>query len=55
MSNCTPSAGRGVRMSENRMTPSGLNEFQGCREISTISSVVSERSRNPGCFLASSR
>ena len=26
---------RGVRMSENRMTPSGLNACHGCREIST--------------------
>jgi hypothetical protein len=26
---------RGVRMSLNRMTPSGLNACQGCREIST--------------------
>lgn len=27
--------GRGVRMSENRITPSGLNACHGCREIST--------------------
>ena len=26
---------RGVRMSENRITPSGLKAFQGCRETST--------------------
>jgi len=37
------------------MTPSGLKEFQGCRLISTIRSVFSERSRKEGCFLARSR
>ena len=26
---------RGVRMSENRMTPSGLNALHGCRDTST--------------------
>ena len=28
---------RGVRMSENRITPSGWNALQGCNEISTCS------------------
>mmetsp|Transcript_25313 Transcript_25313/g.40491 ORF Transcript_25313/g.40491 Transcript_25313/m.40491 type:complete len:268 (+) Transcript_25313:221-1024(+) len=46
-----PSAGRGVRMSLNMMTPSGLNARHGCSEISTASSTVSLRSRNVGCFL----
>lgn len=39
----------------NMITPSGLKDSHGCREISTISSVVSERSRKPGCLIASSR
>lgn len=38
----------------NRMTPSGWNERHGCRLISTMRSVVSERSRKDGCRLASS-
>lgn len=39
----------------NRMTPSGLNDFQGCKLISTIRSVVSDRSRKEGCRFAKSR
>ena len=37
-----------------RMTPSGLNDFQGCRLISTMRSVVSDRSLKEGCFFARS-
>ena len=42
-------------MSENRITPSGANARQGWSVISVIKSVVSERSRNEGCFTAKSR
>ena len=31
---------RGVKMSEKRMTPSGLNAFQGCRETSTYKTAT---------------
>ncbi len=34
---------KGVRMSENRMTPSGLKARQGCSEISTCISLASEQ------------
>lgn len=46
-SNSMPSAGRGVRMSENMMTPSGLNALQGCRDSSMAISEVSDRSLKP--------
>ena len=42
----TPSAGSGVRMSENMMMPSTPKALQGCRESSTAISGVSERMRN---------
>ena len=54
MSNGMPTAGSGVKMSLNRMTPSGRNAAHGCRLISTMRSVVSERSRKEGCFWVSS-
>mmetsp|Transcript_1534 Transcript_1534/g.5587 ORF Transcript_1534/g.5587 Transcript_1534/m.5587 type:complete len:247 (-) Transcript_1534:40-780(-) len=41
----------GVKISENTITPSGLNASYGCKEISTHKSTVSERSRNVVCFL----
>ena len=53
ISNGTPIAGSGVSMSENRMTPSGAKARQGCRVISTMRSVFSDRSRNEGWRLAS--
>ena len=34
MSKSMPMPGRGVRMSENRITPSGLKALNGCIEIS---------------------
>ena len=40
----------GVKISENTITPSGLNASYGCKEISTHKSTVSERSRNVVCF-----
>jgi hypothetical protein len=46
MSKGTPMLGSGVSMSENRMTPSGAKARHGC-------SVISDRSRNEGCRLAS--
>ena len=55
ISKSTPIPGRGVRMSEKRMTPSGLKDFHGWSEISTMRSVVSERSRKEGCLEARSR
>mmetsp|Transcript_15150 Transcript_15150/g.29308 ORF Transcript_15150/g.29308 Transcript_15150/m.29308 type:complete len:210 (-) Transcript_15150:169-798(-) len=45
-----PMAFRGVRISLNKISPSGLNECQGCRVISTIRSVVSDLCLNPGYF-----
>jgi len=53
MSKSTPNAGSGVRMSEKIMTPSGLKAFQGCKEISTMRSVVSDLSLKDGYFSAS--
>jgi hypothetical protein len=44
-SNSTPSAGSGVRMSENMMTPSGWKARHGCRDSSIAIEDVSERSR----------
>ena len=44
MSNSMPSAGRGVRMSLNMMTPSGRNARQGCRDSSVAMSAFSDRS-----------
>lgn len=35
MSKGMPMPVRGVRISENRITPSGLNARQGCKDIST--------------------
>jgi hypothetical protein len=55
ISKSTPSAGSGVRMSENRMTPSGRKEHQGCRLISVMRSGVSLRARKEGCFWARAR
>ena len=46
-SNSMPSAGSGVRMSLNMITPSGRNARQGCSDSSIAISAVSERSRNP--------
>ena len=43
-SNSMPSAGRGVKMSLNIMTPSGWKASQGCKESVRAMSVVSERS-----------
>mmetsp|Transcript_3594 Transcript_3594/g.9994 ORF Transcript_3594/g.9994 Transcript_3594/m.9994 type:complete len:225 (+) Transcript_3594:636-1310(+) len=54
ISKSIPIPGSGVRISEKRMTPSGLNARHGCREISVERSVFSERSRNDVCFLARS-
>lgn len=31
---------KGVRISENKMTPSGLKAFQGCRETSTYTIIA---------------
>ncbi len=45
---------RGVRMSENSTTPSGLNACQGWRVISTDRSTFSLRSLKLGCFLTRS-
>lgn len=53
MSNGTPNAGSGVSMSEKIITPSGWNASQGCKEISTIRSVVSDLCRKDGYFSAS--
>lgn len=53
ISNGTPMAGSGVSMSENRMTPSGAKACHGCSVISTMRSVVSDRSRNEGWRLDS--
>ena len=44
-SKSTPSAGSGVSMSENMMTPSGRNAFHGCNDNSIAMSAVSERCR----------
>lgn len=41
-------AGSGVKMSEKRMSPSGLNECHGWSVISTIKSVVSDLCRGGG-------
>jgi hypothetical protein len=41
----------GVRMSEKRITPSGLNARHGCRDTSTARSTFSLRSRKVVCFL----
>lgn len=49
------SPGNGVRISENRMMPSGLKERKGCSVISVIRSVVSERTRKDGNLTAKSR
>lgn len=38
----------GVPRHLNRMTPSGLKDSQGCKLISQMRSVVSDRSRNDG-------
>lgn len=51
MSKSMPMPVRGVRMSEKRITPSGLNARQGWSETSTAMSAFSERSRNVVCFL----
>lgn len=48
MSKGTPKSGRGVRMSEKMMTSSGLKAWQGCKEISTMRSVVSDLSLKEG-------
>mmetsp|Transcript_64777 Transcript_64777/g.156258 ORF Transcript_64777/g.156258 Transcript_64777/m.156258 type:complete len:270 (-) Transcript_64777:5-814(-) len=45
-SNSTPSAGSGVRMSENITTPSTPKALNGCSDSSTAISGVSERMRN---------
>ena len=50
-----PIAGSGVKISENKITPSGLKALKGCRDISTAISVFSERSRNEGYFSRKSR
>jgi hypothetical protein len=42
-SNSMPRAGRGVRMSENMMTPSVWKERKGCRDSSMAMEEVSER------------
>ncbi len=44
----------GVPRHLNRMTPSGLKDSQGCKLISQMRSVVSDRSRNDGWRLARS-
>jgi hypothetical protein len=44
-SNSMPRAGRGVRMSENMMTPSVWKERKGCSDSSMAMEEVSERSR----------
>ncbi len=44
-SNSMPRAGRGVRMSEKKITPSGLKARQGCIDSSIAMSGVSERIR----------
>jgi hypothetical protein len=44
-SNSIPKAGRGVRMSLKKMTPSVLKALQGCNESSIAISGVSERLR----------
>lgn len=44
-SNSMPSAGSGVRMSENMITPSVWNARHGCSDSSMAISAVSERSR----------
>ena len=41
-----PRAGKGVRMSENMMTPSTPNDRQGCNDNSIAMSGVSDRCRN---------
>jgi len=43
MSKGMPMPVKGVRMSENRMTPSGLKARQGCSEISTCISLTSKQ------------
>lgn len=53
ISNGTPNAGRGVSMSEKIITPSGRKDFHGCKEISTMRSVVSDLSLKDGYFSAS--
>jgi hypothetical protein len=39
-------AGRGVKISENIITPSGLNAFHGCIDNSTAILAVSDLSLN---------
>ena len=43
MSKGIPMPVKGVRMSENRMTPSGLKARQGCSEISTCIGLASKQ------------
>lgn len=43
MSKGMPMPVKGVRMSENRMTPSGLKARQGCSEISTCIGLTSKQ------------
>jgi hypothetical protein len=45
-SNSMPSAGSGVRISLNMITPSGLNASHGCSDSSMAMLAVSERSLN---------
>ncbi len=45
-SNSMPSAGRGVRISLNMMTPSGRKASHGCMDSSMAISAVSDRSLN---------
>ena len=51
----TPMAGRGVKMSLKRMTPSTPYASHGWRLISSAASGISLRSRNVGYFLTRSR